>query len=258
MSQLGSKFESLVKIIEKLRSPEGCPWDMEQTSKSLIPYFIEEIHEVIEAIDTKNSSALKEELGDVFLHVIFQVLIAEEKKEFMFQDVLNGVSKKLINRHPHVFGDDKVTESSQANQNWEKAKHKEKQRESRLDGVPLSLPSTLQAQRLQQKASYAGFDWKNSKDVWKKINEELHELKNAEKEGNTDHIENELGDLLFSIINLARFLDISADNALRSTNKKFKNRFYFIEKTLNESGKNIEDCSLKELNNIWKKAKTKE
>ena len=208
MSQLGSKFESLVKIIEKLRSPEGCPWDMEQTSKSLIPYFIEEVHEVIEAIDTQNSSALNE--------------------------------------------------SNQVNQNWEKAKHKEKQRESRLDGVPLSLPSTLQAQRLQQKASYAGFDWKNSKDVWKKINEELNELKNAEKEGNINHIENELGDLLFSIINLARFLDISADNALRSTNKKFKNRFYFIEKTLNESGKNIEDCSLKELNNIWKKAKTKE
>ena len=258
MSQLGSKFESLVKIIEKLRSPEGCPWDMEQTSKSLIPYFIEEVYEVIDAIDTKNSSALKEELGDVFLHVIFQALIAEEKKEFMVQDVLNEVSKKLINRHPHVFGNDKVTESNQVNQNWEKAKHKEKQRESRLDGVPLSLPSTLQAQRLQQKASYAGFDWKNSKDVWKKINEELNELKNAEKGGNIDHIENELGDLLFSIINLARFLDISADNALRSTNKKFKNRFYFIEKTLNESGKNIEDCSLKELNNIWKKAKTKE
>ena len=258
MNSTGNKFEALVKIVDKLRSPDGCPWDMEQTSESLIPYFIEEVYEVVEAVDSKDSDALKEELGDVLLHIIFQALIAEENKKFVISDVIDLVSNKLEKRHPHVFGDEKANGSFHAKQNWEKAKHQEKQRESRLDGVPLSLPSTLQAQRLQQKASYAGFDWKHSEDVWKKINEELEELKNAEKRGNKEQIENELGDLLFSIINLARFLDISADSALRSTNNKFKNRFRFIEKTLEKSSKDMEKCSLEELDSIWKEAKTKE
>ncbi len=186
MSQIDNKFGKLVKIISKLRSPDGCPWDIEQTSRSLIPFFIEEVYVVIEAIDNEDWSGVKEELGDVMLHLIFQALIAEEQKKFNIQDLIDTVSKKLVRRHPHVFEKEKANNSFDAKQNWESAKHKEKKRISRIDGVPKALPSIIQAQRLQQKASYSGFDWKNSKDVWGKINEEIEELKIAEKWKNWD------------------------------------------------------------------------
>ena len=258
MSQTENKFEALIEIVSKLRSPNGCPWDIEQTSKSLIPFFIEEVYEVVEAIDNEDWGAVKEELGDVMLHLIFQALIAEEQKEFSIQDSIASVSDKLIRRHPHVFENEKANNSFHANQNWERAKHKEKNRKSRIDGVPKGLSSIIQAQRLQQKASYSGFDWKNSKDVWKKINEEIEELKIAEKDGDIDQIENELGDAIFSLVNLARFLDISAENALRKTNDKFKNRFRYIEKVLEKNGKKFEETKLKELDKYWNEAKGKE
>ena len=258
MSQTENKFEALIEIVSKLRSPNGCPWDIEQTSKSLIPFFIEEVYEVVEAIDNEDWGAVKEELGDVMLHLIFQALIAEEQKEFSIQDSIASVSDKLIRRHPHVFENEKANNSFHANQNWERAKHKEKNRKSRIDGVPKGLSSIIQAQRLQQKASYSGFDWKNSKDVWKKINEEIEELKIAEKDGDINQIENELGDAIFSLVNLARFLDISAENALRKTNDKFKNRFRYIEKVLEKNGKKFEETKLKELDKYWNEAKGKE
>ena len=176
MSQTDNKFGELVEIISKLRSPGGCPWDIEQTSKSLIPFFIEEVYEVIEAIDNEDWTAVKEELGDVMLHLIFQALIAEEQNKFNIKESIDTVSKKLVKRHPHVFEKEVVSTSFQANQNWEIEKHKENNRKSRIDGVPVALPSIIQAQRLQQKASYVGFDWGNSKDVWNKINEELKKL----------------------------------------------------------------------------------
>ena len=258
MSQTEKKFEELIEIVLKLRSPDGCPWDIEQTNKSLVPFFIEEVYEVIEAIDTEDWDALKEELGDVMLHLIFQALIAEEQKKFSIQDSIASVSDKLIRRHPHVFENEKANNSFHANQNWEIAKHKEKNRKSRIDGVPKGLSSIIQAQRLQQKASYSGFDWKNSKDVWKKINEEIEELKVAEKDGDIDQIENELGDAIFSLVNLARFLDISAENALRKTNEKFKNRFRYIENVLEKNGKKFEETKLRELDKYWNEAKGKE
>ena len=258
MSQTNNKFGELVEIISKLRSPGGCPWDIEQTSRSLIPFFIEEVYEVIEAIDNEDWTAVKEELGDVMLHLIFQALIAEEQKKFSIQDSIASVSDKLIRRHPHVFENEKANNSFHANQNWEIAKHKEKNRKSRIDGVPKGLSSIIQAQRLQQKASHSGFDWKNSKDVWKKINEEIEELKIAEKDGDINQIENELGDAIFSLVNLARFLDISAENALRKTNDKFKNRFRYIEKVLKKNGKKFEETKLRELDKYWNEAKGKE
>ncbi len=255
MSKLEEKFEGLVEIVSKLRSPGGCSWDIEQTSKTLIPYFIEEVYEVIEAIDSGDWDALKEELGDVMLHLIFQGLIAEEQRKFNIQNIIDGVSKKLIQRHPHVFESVKANGSFQAKQNWEIAKHKEKNRKSRLDGVPTGLPSIIQAQRLQEKASYSGFDWKGSKDVWKKINEELEELKKAELDGDIEQIKEELGDAIFSLVNLARFLNISAENSLRLTNNKFKKRFKYIEKSFEYEGKKLEEVDIDELNKYWKKAK---
>ena len=258
MNQIDNKFGKLVKIISKLRSPDGCPWDIEQTSRSLIPFFIEEVYEVIEAIDNEDWGAVKEELGDVMLHLIFQALIAEEQNKFNIQDSIETVSKKLVKRHPHVFEKELASSSFRAKQNWETEKQKEKNRKSRIDGVPVALPSIIQAQRLQQKASYAGFDWKNSKDVWNKINEELEELKIAEKSGDINHIENELGDAIFSLVNLARFLDISAENALRQTNDKFKNRFRYIESIIEEKGMKFEDTDLNELDKYWEEAKGRE
>ena len=255
MTHVGKKFEALIEIVTKLRSPGGCPWDIEQTSESLIPYFIEEVYEAIEAIDNKDWDVVKEELGDVMLHLIFQSLIAKENKDFDLESSIDHVSKKLIDRHPHVFGNEKADGAFHAKQNWEAAKHKEKKRSSRVDGVPRTLPSIIQSQRIQQKASYAGFDWKNSNDVWKKINEEIEELKIAENNGSKQEIENELGDLIFSVINLARFLDVSAENALRLTNKKFKRRFMFIENELEKTGRKFENSSLAELDLIWNQAK---
>lgn len=258
MSQIGNKFEALVEIVEKLRSEDGCPWDIEQTAESLLPYFIEEVHEVIEAIDEKDWDLVKEELGDVMLHLIFQALIANEKNKFDIEDTIEFVNKKLVKRHPHVFGDDRVDGTFHAKQNWEQAKHKEKKRKSRIEGVPKTLPSIVQSQRIQQKASYAGFDWEDSDDVWKKIGEEIEELKIAQKNGDKQQIENELGDVIFSVVNLARFLDISAENALRLTNKKFIKRFIYIENALEKSGKKFEDSSLVELDQIWNQAKDQE
>ncbi len=258
MSQIGNKFEALVEIVEKLRSEDGCPWDIEQTTESLLPYFIEEVHEVIEAIDEKDWDLVKEELGDVMLHLIFQALIANEKNKFDIEDTIEFVNKKLVKRHPHVFGDARADGTFHAKQNWEQAKHKEKKRKSRIEGVPKTLPSIVQSQRIQQKASYAGFDWKDSDDVWKKIGEEIEELKIAQKNGDKLQIENELGDVIFSVVNLARFLDISAENALRLTNKKFIKRFIYIENELEKSGKKFEDSSLVELDQIWNQAKDQE
>ena len=159
MGEIGNQFEELVNIVSRLRAPDGCPWDREQTNHTLIPYFIEEVYEVIESVDDDDWDLVKEELGDILLHIVFQASIAEDEKFFKIIDSLNNINKKLINRHPHVFGDAKAEAAFHAKQNWEAAKHKEKGRESRLDGVPNSLPSLIRAQRLQQKASYAGFDW---------------------------------------------------------------------------------------------------
>ena len=248
-------LSQLMEIVEKLRAPGGCPWDRNQTQASLLPYFLEEIYEVIESVEEGNMELLKEELGDILLHVVFQASIGKENEDFTLQDSLNYVNEKLIRRHPHVFADAKAEGPFHAKQNWEAAKHDEKKRESRLDGVPGTLPALTRSQRLQEKASYAGFDWKKVEQVWEKVHEEIGELKEAEEKGITEQIEEEIGDTLFSIVNLSRFLGISAETALRKTNRKFTSRFAQVEKELKKRGKKVEDSSLEEMDEIWNMVK---
>jgi len=258
MGEIGNQFEELVNIVSRLRAPDGCPWDREQTNHTLIPYFIEEVYEVIESVDDGDWDLVKEELGDILLHIVFQASIAEDENFFKIIDSLNNINKKLINRHPHVFGDAKAEAAFHAKQNWEAAKHKEKGRESRLDGVPNSLPSLIRAQRLQQKASYAGFDWEKIEQVWGKVNEEILELKEAEASGNNQHIEEEIGDLLFAIVNLSRYLTISSEDALRKTNQKFIRRFKKVEEGIKAKGKKLDEASLEEMDYLWNEAKHNE
>lgn len=255
MNEIGKEFEELVKIVSRLRHPDGCPWDRDQTSQSLIPFLIEEIYELIESIDEENWETIKEELGDVMLHIVFQASIAEDNQQFKLEEVLKTVNEKLVKRHPHVFNIDQAVITGDINKEWEISKHKDKGRESRLDGVPKNLPSIIKAQRLQQKASLAGFDWNKIELVWEKIHEEILELKEAQHQKNNDHIEEEIGDVLFSIVNLSRFLDISADNALRRTNRKFINRFKNVEEGIKAKGKEMEDATLEEMDVIWNESK---
>ena len=249
------KFDELIKIIKRLQAPDGCPWDREQTNASLLPFFLEEVYEVIESVDNENWPELKEELGDILLHVVFQAVLAEKNGHFSINDSLDHVNEKLVRRHPHVFGDAKADEAFHAKQNWEAEKHKEKNRKSRLDGVPKTLPALIRAQRLQQKASYAGFDWNEVEQVWDKIHEEIQELKEAQSESTKEHIAEEIGDVLFSVVNLARFLDIPAEDALRKTNKKFTDRFARIEEELKKRGKTVEESNLEEMDDIWNEVK---
>ena len=224
-------------------------------SRSLVPFFLEEVYELIEGIDKKDNKNIREELGDVLLHIVFQSQIASEEMDFNINDVIDDLNIKLINRHPHIFEnfDDKIVSSKM--RSWEKQKQKQKGRNSRLDGVPAILPSIVSSQRIQDKASSAGFDWDKISEVWEKLDEELIELKEAQSLNNFDNIESEIGDVLFTIVNLSRFFGISAENALRKSNKKFINRFQKLEKKINESNKNIEDHSKRELNDIWDEVK---
>ncbi|MEE2876759.1 MAG: nucleoside triphosphate pyrophosphohydrolase [Candidatus Neomarinimicrobiota bacterium] len=251
----GKRFEKLVGIIQELRGNNGCPWDKEQTHDSLLPYFLEETYEVMECVDKRDWEALSEELGDVLLHVLFQTDIAEKNGEFKLDLVLRQISDKLVRRHPHVFSDKEADSAFHAKQNWETAKQHEKKRESRLDGVPATLPALVRAQRLQQKAAYVGFDWEETGQVWKKVHEEIEELKAAESGGKKDRIEEEVGDLLFALVNLCRFFEISSEDALRKANKKFTDRFQSLEKELKRQGKKLENMNLAEMDEIWDRQK---
>ena len=242
-------FIELLRIVEKLRSPNGCDWDRKQNHESLIPYLTEEVYEVIESIDKKDWDNLQEELGDVLLHIILQIQIAKESSLFTIDNVIQKLNKKLIDRHPDVFG------AGEKSLGWEEQKHIKKKRKSRLDGVPLKLPALIRSQRLQQKASEVGFDWDNISSVWDKVYEELDELKNAYNGCNERKIQEELGDVLFSIVNLSRHLNISAEDMLRKGNKKFIKRFKTIEKTARDVGSSIEDLTIKEMNQIWNQLK---
>jgi len=249
------KFVELLEIVEKLRGPDGCPWDKEQTHASLLPYFLEEAYEVMESVEEENWDTFREELGDIMLHVALQSQIAQEDKKFTVTDALKIVNEKLVRRHPHVFGDKQTDVAFEAKQNWEATKHAEKNRKSRLDGVPPALPALTRAQRLQQKAAYAGFDWEHVDDVWSKLHEEIDELKSAHENGDVDNVKEEIGDVLFSVVNLARYMDIPAEDMLRATNKKFVNRFQKIEEELEAKGKKLEESTLEEMDEIWERAK---
>jgi len=246
-----NELVKLVEIVKKLRSPNGCDWDKDQTHESLVPYLLEETYEVIEAIDNKDYGSLKEELGDLILHVVFQAELANEKNKFSIEDSIKNVNDKLIDRHPHIFSNRK--DQSWEKGNWELAKQKEKKRNSVLDGVPIALPALLRSRRIQEKAASVGFDWDNIKQVFKKVEEEVSELQQALKINKG--IDEELGDVLFSIVNLSRHLDINPENSLKRSIDKFSSRFKKIESDLRDKKININDLSLKELDEIWEKNK---
>ena len=254
MSDINHKLNDLINIVKKLRSPEGCEWDKKQTSKSLIPYLIEESYEVAEAITDSHSSNLKEELGDLLLHIVFQSVISEEKEDFLLSDVIDAINKKLIHRHPHIFDKD----NNAAKQNWELSKKKAKNRESVLDGIPKSLPSLITSERLQDKSAQVGFEWENYHDVIDKIYEELEELKLGIQKKDQDNIEEEIGDLLIGVVNLSRFLNVSAEVAMQKSNRKFYRRFTKMEKLIQNDNKEIDKLPLEELDNYWNKIKDEE
>ncbi len=246
--QTGTLFEQYVAVIRRLRAE--CPWDREQTHESIRHSLLEEAYEVIEAIDNNNLDELKRELGDLLLHVTLHSVMAEEEKAFTVNDLIEAATEKMIRRHPHVFADAKVSGAHEVKANWEKLKMKEGRR-SALDGVPKELPALLQAGRVQEKASKVGFDWKETKDVWRKVNEEVRELQNA-GEGEK---EEELGDVFFSLVNYARFLNINPELALRKTTEKFIRRFHHIEDELRRKGKSPEEVTLDELDDLWNEVK---
>ena len=249
------EFDRLVEIMEMVR--KDCPWDKKQTHLSLMQYILEETYEVIESIEKENDENLKEELGDLLIQIIFHCIIANERKKFDIKEVITSISEKLTRRHPHVFGSLKVSDESEVLHNWEKIKLSEG-KTSALQGVPKSLPALLKASRIQVKASRVGFDWKEYKDVLKKVEEEIKELKNAAEIDNKDKIEEEIGDLLFSIVNISRFLKVNPEDALRKSINKFIKRFTMIEKEFNKQGKQLSEVSLEEMDKIWEKAKDSE
>lgn len=249
----GEKFEKLWQIMKRLR--DKCPWDKEQTHDSIKAALLEETYETIEAIDLKDYNELKSELGDLLLHIVFHAAIAEENKTFSINDVIDGICEKLIRRHPHVFSDTKVNGTKDILRNWEEIKLSEG-RDSLLEGVPKNLPSLARAFRLQEKASKVGFDWNKKEDVWKKVIEEIEEMHEMERSGNTIEFEKEMGDVFFALTNYARFLGVNPENALRGTNEKFIARFGYIEKKIKESGKTLTESTLEEMDKYWEESKT--
>ncbi len=252
------QFVRLIRIMEDLRGENGCPWDKEQTAKSLVPYLLEETYEIIEAIEEKNSELLREELGDLMLHIVFQAHIADEDGKFSIADSLKHICDKLVRRHPHVFGDQNTQDQKVIKQTWEAIKLKENKRSSMLDGVPKNLPALTRARRIQEKASNVGFDWREIQPVWNILYEELEELKEAEKTGDFERIEEELGDVLFSVVNLGRFLKVSSEEALRITIAKFERRFNRIEERLKKNGSSLEKATLEEMDALWNDVKREE
>lgn len=247
------KFKNLLEIMYELR--KKCPWDKKQTPQTLRQYLLEETFEVLETIDNQKWEDLSREMGDLLLQIVFQSVIAEENNRFTIENVLENIITKLIERHPHVFGKTKVNSANEVADNWEHIKLKSEKRKSLLDGIPEHAPSLLYAQRMQEKASKIGFDWQNINDVIDKIDEEIAELKNAINDGNKKEIKTEIGDLLFSVVNVSRFLNLNAEDCLRKTNRKFKNRFGYIEKHYNNNYQRMKNSSLDELDAIWEKAK---
>jgi XTP/dITP diphosphohydrolase len=248
------EFDELVRLVSILR--KKCPWDRKQTHESIKDNLIEEAYEVVEAIDKKNTDELKKELGDLLLHVLFHSRIAEEKKTFSIDDVIQGISEKLIRRHPHVFEDAVIDSDHQVAENWENIKLKEG-KSSILDGLPERLPALIRAQRMQEKAGNVGFDWAEWELAWEKLNEEINEWREAVGQQDQDLRKNEFGDLLFSLVNVGRLLQLNAEDALRKANRKFENRFRYIEEHLKAGNKDLASSTLEEMDELWEEAKRK-
>ncbi|MBA2498638.1 MAG: nucleoside triphosphate pyrophosphohydrolase [Chitinophagaceae bacterium] len=245
-------FGRLVSIMDDLR--EKCPWDKKQTIQTLRQLTIEELYELTDAITDQNWQGIKEELGDLLLHILFYAKIGTEQNHFTLEDVIKSISDKLIARHPHIYGDVKVNNESDVERNWEKLKLKEGKK-SVLSGVPTSLPATVKAMRLQEKARQVGFEWEKREDVWEKVEEEIGELKEAVEEQDVQKTEDEFGDVIFSMINYARFLRIDAENALERTNKKFIRRFTQMEESALKKGKDLHHMTLAEMDTMWNEIK---
>ena len=246
------EFSDFVRIVRRLR--HECPWDKEQTHQSIRHSLIEEAYEVVETLDENNLEELRKELGDLLLHVVMHATMAEQEKEFTLKGVIEGISDKLVRRHPHIFGTRKVMNVQEVKHNWERLKMAEG-RESVLEGVPKHLPALQRASRIQERAARVGFDWKKREDVWKKVEEEAGELKRVLRTRNKKRREEECGDFLFALVNYARFVDVNPENALRSTIEKFERRFRYIETELKKAGKDIHDSTLEEMDEHWNKAK---
>ena len=262
MSNLSDSFLRLVSIMDDLR--EKCPWDKKQTVQTLRHMTIEETYELADAITDEDWKGIKEELGDLLLHIVFYSKIGTEQNRFTLEEVINGISEKLVARHTHIYGDVKVNDEEDVKRNWEKIKLKEGKK-SILSGVPKSLPATVKAMRLQEKAKQVGFEWENKEQVWEKVEEEMGELRSAISNWQSAHdedlatqhkkVEEEFGDVIFSLINYARFLQVDAENALEVTNKKFTRRFTQMEDEVTKSGKTLADMSLLEMDSIWNSIK---
>lgn len=252
-------FQKLLTIMEKLRGEKGCPWDKEQSRESLKPFIVEEAYELIEAIEEDEPEKIKEELGDLLFQIVFQCQIAKEKNEFDMSGVIEKISKKMVSRHPHVFGNADYKTSEQVIAKWEEQKKLEgKQRESILDGVPKAMSSLLRARRLQDRAAKVGFDWEKVEDVLKKLDEELKEFKEALQTKKQNEIEDELGDIFFMLVNISRFIGINPEDAHRKTISKFIHRFRYIEMKAAEQGRKLSDMTLEEMDKLWDEAKGKE
>ena len=246
-------FDRLLTVMDELRAK--CPWDKKQTLKSLRHLTIEETYELGDAILDNDLQEVKNELGDLLLHIVFYAKIGSETNDFDIADVANAICEKLINRHPHIYGDVKVKDEAEVKQNWEKLKLKEG-KTSVLEGVPKSLPALVKASRIQEKVAGVGFDWEEPQQVWEKVEEELQEFKEEVKNGNQEQIEQEFGDVLFSLINYARFLNINPENALETTNKKFIKRFQYLESKAKTLNKTLNEMTLSEMDVFWEEAKS--
>ncbi|MBI3399162.1 MAG: nucleoside triphosphate pyrophosphohydrolase [Deltaproteobacteria bacterium] len=251
----------LVVIMQKLRGPKGCPWDKEQTLESLMPFIVEEAYEVISAVDAKFPEMLKEELGDLLFQIVFICQLAKEKGDFDIYDVMALSAEKMIRRHPHVFGKAKAKTSKDVLKHWARIKKEEKEGKKTngyLSDIPEHLPALLKAHKVTEKASHAGFDWDNIEQVFEKVNEETEEFKTALKQKNAKKMEEELGDLIFSLVNVGRFVEINAEEALRKTIARFITRFHYIETSLKRKRKALGTASLDEMEKLWNKAKANE
>lgn len=255
-SEILASFERFLDVLDELR--EKCPWDRKQTNESLRPNTIEEVYELSDALVADDTQNICKELGDVLLHVAFYAKIAQEREQFDMKDVCDRLCEKLIYRHPHVFGTAKAETAGEVCKNWEQLKRTEKDgNKSLLSGVPTSMPSLIKAFRMQEKAANIGFDWDKKEDVWAKVQEELVELQTEMNKGDKENMQKEFGDFLFSLVNAARLYDINPDTALELTNRKFRNRFGYVEECSKQQGRNLQDMTLSEMDSLWNKAKAK-
>ena len=250
------KFDELVDIVAKLRAPGGCPWDREQTRESLKPFLIEEFYELIDAIDENDNDGIKEELGDLLFQIVLQSQLFSEEGKFNANEVVDGIVRKMVKRHPHVFGDKVLETSDEVEVWWKEHKRKEgKGHDSAIGGVPRSLPALLRAQKIQLKATKVGFDWERIEDAFGKVEEEINEFRKAVERNDRDEIEDELGDLFFVLVRIANFVDVNPEDALRRTTRKFISRFSYIESEAAKQGRKLSDMTLAEMDVLWNEAK---